>query len=198
MNTASELIKNVQDSPTKQIDPKLKRSVTRLIRSEQAKLLKVEYDGVELTSDVGSLKRLRTQVFSSQQYNSTSTEFKSARYNALIAASMLLRHGGQLEVGPQRHQRGPSGTEFEQQQKRRGGGVESAGSAGLAGFSSHLHRQHAQEPQGALKAGRLRRVGVQADSDKSESDLALMGHPNAFPSVSKATASDWTIMQSCV
>ena len=122
MNTASELIKNVQDSPTKQIDPKLKRSVTRLIRSEQAKLLKVEYDGVELTSDVGSLKRLRTQVFSSQQYNSTSTEFKSARYNALIAASMLLRHGGQLEVGPQRHQRGPSGTEFEQQQKRRGGG----------------------------------------------------------------------------
>ena len=54
MNTASELIKNVQDSPTKQIDPKLKRSVTSLIRSKRAKLLKVECDGVELTSDIGS------------------------------------------------------------------------------------------------------------------------------------------------
>ena len=31
MNTASELIKNVQDSPTKKIDPKLKESVARLI-----------------------------------------------------------------------------------------------------------------------------------------------------------------------
>ena len=63
MNTAAELIKNVQDSPTKQIDPKLKRSVTRLIRSERAKLLKVECDGVELTSDIGSLKRLADQIF---------------------------------------------------------------------------------------------------------------------------------------
>ena len=41
-----------------QIDPKLKRSVTRLIRSKWAKLLKVEFDSVELTSDIGSLKRL--------------------------------------------------------------------------------------------------------------------------------------------
>ena len=32
MNTASELIKNVQDSPTKNIDPKLKKSVELLIR----------------------------------------------------------------------------------------------------------------------------------------------------------------------
>ena len=45
MNTASELIKNVQDSPTKKIDTKLKRNVIRLIRSERAKLLKVECDG---------------------------------------------------------------------------------------------------------------------------------------------------------
>ena len=70
--------------------------------------------------------------------------------------------------------------------KRDDGGGEGGGrgrkeNAGLAGFSSHLHRQHAQEPQGALQAG-----------------LALMGHPNAFPSVPnlKASASDWTIMQS--
>ena len=42
--------------------------------------------------------------------------------------------------------------------KERGGrgGVGRKESAGLAGFSSHLHRQHAQEPQGALQAGRLR------------------------------------------
>ena len=63
MNTASELIKNVQDSPTKQIDPKLKRSVTRLFRRKRAKLLKVECDGVELTSDVGFLKRLADTIF---------------------------------------------------------------------------------------------------------------------------------------
>ena len=63
INTASELIKNVQDSPTKQIDPKLKRSVTRLFRRKRAKLLKVECDGVELTSDVGSLKRLADTIF---------------------------------------------------------------------------------------------------------------------------------------
>ena len=43
--------------------------------------------------------------------------------------------------------------------KKRGGasgGGERKESAGLAGISSHLHRQHAQEPQGALQAGRLR------------------------------------------
>ena len=56
MNTAAELIKYAQGSPTKQIDPKLKHSVTRLIRSERAKLLKAECDGAELTSDIGSLK----------------------------------------------------------------------------------------------------------------------------------------------
>ena len=56
MNTESELIKNVHDSPTKQIDPKLKGSVTCLIRSEQAKLLNVECGSVELTSDIGSAR----------------------------------------------------------------------------------------------------------------------------------------------
>ena len=42
MNTAAQLIKNVQYLPTKQMDPMLKRSVTSLIRSERAKLFKVE------------------------------------------------------------------------------------------------------------------------------------------------------------
>ena len=45
MNTASELIKNVQDSPTKKIDPKLKESIARLIRHERAKLLTIVCDG---------------------------------------------------------------------------------------------------------------------------------------------------------
>ena len=63
MNTAAELLKNVQASPTKQIDPKIKHSVTSLIRRERAKLLKVECDGMELTSDIGSLRRLADKNF---------------------------------------------------------------------------------------------------------------------------------------
>ena len=43
--------------------PKLKRSVTRLIRSKRTKLLKVECDGVALTSDIGSLKRQADKIF---------------------------------------------------------------------------------------------------------------------------------------
>ena len=62
MNTESELIKNVHDSPTKQIDPKLKGSVTCLIRSEQAKLLNVECGSVELTSDIGSARTAATRT----------------------------------------------------------------------------------------------------------------------------------------
>ena len=37
---------------------------------------------------------------------------------------------------------------------------------------------------------------IKAHSKQTNSDLELMGHPNAFPSVPKASASDWTIMQS--
>ena len=83
INTASELIKNVQDSPTKQIDPKLKRSVTRLFRRKRAKLLKVECDGVELTSDVGSLKRLAYTIFLKP---AVQQHIVRARHNALIAS----------------------------------------------------------------------------------------------------------------
>ena len=49
--------------PTKQIDPKLMRSLTLLIPSEWAKLLKEECDCVELTSNIGSLKQLMDQIF---------------------------------------------------------------------------------------------------------------------------------------
>ena len=37
---------------------------------------------------------------------------------------------------------------------------------------------------------------LNARSKQADSDLALMGYPNAFPSVPKASTSDWTIMQS--
>ena len=37
---------------------------------------------------------------------------------------------------------------------------------------------------------------LKARSKQADSYLALMGHPNAFPSVPKASASNWTIMQS--
>ena len=40
------------------------------------------------------------------------------------------------------------------------------------------------------------RLSLKARSKQADSDLALMGHPNAFPSIPKASASDWTIMQS--
>ena len=63
MNTASELMKNVQDLPTKKIYPKLKDYVARLIRHGRAKLLTAVCDGVELNSDIGSLKTLVDKIF---------------------------------------------------------------------------------------------------------------------------------------
>ena len=65
MNISSELTKNVQDSlkATKKIDPKLKESVARLIRHERAKLLTVVRNGVELHSDICSLKTLVDKIF---------------------------------------------------------------------------------------------------------------------------------------
>ena len=63
MNTASELIKNVQDSSTKKINPKLKESVACLFRHECAKLLTVVCNGVELNSEISSLKTLVDKIF---------------------------------------------------------------------------------------------------------------------------------------
>ena len=56
-------MKNVQGSPTKKIDPKLKKSVERLIRREQSKILTVECEGVVLNSDLLSLKQLKDQIY---------------------------------------------------------------------------------------------------------------------------------------
>ena len=58
MNTASELMKNVHDSPTKKIDPTPKDSVARLTRQERVELLTAVCYGAELNSDIGSLKTL--------------------------------------------------------------------------------------------------------------------------------------------
>ena len=65
MNIASDLIKNVQHSPIKGIDPKLNdsESVPRLIRHNRAKRLTAVCDGVELDSDICSLKTLVDKIF---------------------------------------------------------------------------------------------------------------------------------------
>ena len=63
-----------------------------------------------------------------------------------------------------------------------GGGGGGGGSAGLAGFLP------------IYMANMLK--SLNARSKQADSDLALMGYPNAFPSVPKASTSDWTIMQS--
>ena len=66
MNTASALIKNIQDSPTHKIDPKLKESVARLFRHERSQFLTVVCDGVELNtvnSDICSSKTLVDKIF---------------------------------------------------------------------------------------------------------------------------------------
>ena len=77
-----------------------------------------------------------------------------------------------MALGPQRHQRRPSGTEVEQ---KRGGGALGR----LVSLPIHVANM--------LKS-------LKARSKQAYSYLALMGHPNAFPSVPKASASDWTIM----
>ena len=39
-------------------------------------------------------------------------------------------------------------------------------------------------------------TSLKAKSMEDNTQVAIMGHSNAFPSVPKASASDWTIMQS--
>ena len=86
-------------------------------------------------------------------------------------------------MGQQRHQLGPSGTEVEQLTKETGGGgVRARAPRGLP-VSLHIYNAN------MLKS-------LKARSKQADSDLALMGHPNAFPSVTTASASDWTIRQS--
>ena len=55
-------MKNVQGSPTKKIDPKLKKSVERLIRREQSKILTVECEGVVLNSDLSRPRKSQSSL----------------------------------------------------------------------------------------------------------------------------------------
>jgi hypothetical protein len=58
LQSATELIRNVQDSPTKHIDPQLKKSVQRLVRKQRASINSVLLEGVTIDNTIGSLARL--------------------------------------------------------------------------------------------------------------------------------------------
>ena len=49
---------NIQDSPTKVIDPKQRKAVERAVRKEQSKIVSLELDGVHLDSSVRSMQEL--------------------------------------------------------------------------------------------------------------------------------------------
>ena len=63
LQTASEFLRNVQDSLTKKIDHKLKKSVARLVRKERAQIISVTLDGVTIDNSVGSLARLAEAIW---------------------------------------------------------------------------------------------------------------------------------------
>ena len=60
--TARDLLRNVQDSPTKRINNDLKKSVARAIRKERVSANKVTLGGIELDNTLGTLRQI-TDVF---------------------------------------------------------------------------------------------------------------------------------------
>ena len=64
LQTSSELIHNVQDSPTKHIDAKLKGSVTRLVCKERKNITKIQLEGVTIDNTIGSLAALSETLWS--------------------------------------------------------------------------------------------------------------------------------------
>ena len=56
--TSGELISNVQDSPSKQIDAKLNGSVSLLVRKERKNITKIQLEGVTIDNTIGSLAAL--------------------------------------------------------------------------------------------------------------------------------------------
>jgi hypothetical protein len=60
--TATDLIRNVQESPTKQIHHRLKHSVARQIRKERKQMNKITLGGIELDDSLGTLRQ-DTDVF---------------------------------------------------------------------------------------------------------------------------------------
>ena len=63
MQTASELMRNVQNSPSKAIDPVLKNSVHRLIVNERKKLNAVVLEGIEVTDQLGPIQQLTYRIW---------------------------------------------------------------------------------------------------------------------------------------
>ena len=63
MQTASQLLQNIQDSPTKSIDQTLTKSVVRQIRKERQSLTTVTLEGVEVDNTLGSLAQLSNELW---------------------------------------------------------------------------------------------------------------------------------------
>ena len=63
LQTSGELISNVQDSPTKHIDAKLKGSVTRLVRKERKNITKIQLEGVTIDNTIGCLAALSESLW---------------------------------------------------------------------------------------------------------------------------------------
>ena len=54
LQPSGELIRNIQDSPSKQIDAKMKGSVSRLVRKERKNITKIQLEGVTIDNTIGS------------------------------------------------------------------------------------------------------------------------------------------------
>ena len=63
MQTASQLLQNIQDSPTKSIDRTLAKSVARQIRKERQSLTTVTLEGVEVDNTLGSLAQMSNELW---------------------------------------------------------------------------------------------------------------------------------------
>ena len=63
LQTASEFLRNVQDSPTKAINHRYKKSVTRLVQKQRREIIAVELDGVTVDNTVGSLAKLAEKIW---------------------------------------------------------------------------------------------------------------------------------------
>ena len=63
MQSASELLRNIQDSPTKKIDRKLKTSVQNFVRKERRAIKSFLLDGEEIDNTLGSLRRLSDKLW---------------------------------------------------------------------------------------------------------------------------------------
>ena len=53
---------NIQDSPSKVIDPKQRKAVERAVRKERSKIVCLELDGVHLDSSVRSMQELSEKL----------------------------------------------------------------------------------------------------------------------------------------